>query len=273
MIYILLSTYNGEKYLEDQLLSLDKQINVDFKIIVRDDGSRDGTHSILNRWEKNHKLKWYKGDNKGVRDSFMELLSIAPPDGYYAFCDQDDYWFPYKLSLTLNKMLITEKNNVNAPIIVHTDMIVVDQNLEIINNSFWHYSKLRPDILNTFNYLCVCNGLNGCTMLLNEKARQLICNTNIKQEIIIHDYLCSLIVAANGGIIEYINEPTMYYRQHSINVVGAKHFSFFKTFVDRVCHLRTTIYKNIAFYKILQKIRKVSLFQFLYRKTVYFIIR
>ena len=92
-ILILMSTYNGEKYLSEQLNSLLLQENVNIKILIRDDGSTDNTHKILNFYSSNYpNISWYTGENKGPALSFMDLLFNAPESDYYAFCDQDDVW-------------------------------------------------------------------------------------------------------------------------------------------------------------------------------------
>ena len=173
-IIVLLSTYNGERYLPQQLESLHAQAGVDVEILVRDDGSRDGTTAILDEWAEDGRLSWYTSGNLGPGKSFIHLLKTAVPGHYYAFCDQDDIWLPRKLSLTMEKMRAVEKENPGKPVIVHTDMNVVDENLDIIHDSFWRSSGLRPDILRTFPYLCTCNSVNGCTIVMNSIARELI---------------------------------------------------------------------------------------------------
>lgn len=104
MVCVLLSTYNGEKYLEEQLNSLIKQEDVELRILVRDDGSKDRTHEILDKWQKRGHINWYEGKNKGAAQSFMDLIYNAPEADYYAFCDQDDVWLPEKLKVAIDKI-------------------------------------------------------------------------------------------------------------------------------------------------------------------------
>ena len=104
---ILLSTFNGEKYLEEQLDSLKSQTFKDVFVLARDDGSSDSTKEILLRNES-ETFKWYSGENVGAARSFMLLNNDAPEADYYAYCDQDDYWFPEKLEAAVN---ILEKSN------------------------------------------------------------------------------------------------------------------------------------------------------------------
>lgn len=272
MVCILLSTYNGEKYLEEQLQSLIAQEGVDIHILVRDDGSIDNTTTILDHWQERKLLTWYTGENLRPEKSFMHLLFNAPQTDYYAFCDQDDVWLPQKLQKTLQKMKEVEERYPDRPVIVHTDMYIVDGHLNKIHPSFWKYSRLRPDILNTYFYLAICNGTNGCTMLLNNKAREVIREHYFIQNLLLHDVLCSLIVSAHGGVIEYVNEPTMLYRQHEANVVGAKLIST-SAFSQKLLALNKIISENKERLCILNQIKKINGFSYWYYKLKYLLIR
>jgi glycosyltransferase involved in cell wall biosynthesis len=272
-VIVLLSTYNGEKYLQEQLQSLTKQEGVNCEILVRDDGSKDNTTAILDEWQKRGLLKWYSSTNLGCCKSFMDLLKTAEEGVYYAFCDQDDVWLPGKLRLTMEKMTRTEETHPEKPVIIHSDMNVVDENLNIIHESFWKSSGLRPDILKTFPYLCTCNSVNGCTILMNSAARNLILEKYVEQKTIIHDVISALTVAYHGGIIDYITEPTVLYRQHSNNVVGAMHYNKWEAIKERFSNLGRVFRKNIDTYKGANKIGKISIFSYLYHKIKYLTIR
>lgn len=271
-VTVLLSTYNGEKFLEEQLQSLIQQKNVKVRILVRDDGSTDETISILERWKNEKLLDWYTGDNIGAGKSFIDLLFKVPQSDYYAFCDQDDVWLPDKLELSLLKMAQCESAHIDKPVIIHTDMKVVNKDLEVISDSFWKYSKLRPDILKTFEYLAVCNSVNGCTMLLNNIARGTVIQKYFIQSLVLHDVLVSLIVAYNNGIIDYVEIPTMLYRQHGTNVVGARERGTL-FWVRKFLLLKDTIKSNIYRFRMLNTIGKISVTTFIYYKIKYFFIR
>ena len=103
-VTILLSTYNGEKYLEEQLESITSQKGVSTKIIVRDDGSSDRTCDILDTWKEKSALTWYRGENIGPAQSFMDLLRNAGDACYYAFSDQDDFWLSDKMQTAVSKL-------------------------------------------------------------------------------------------------------------------------------------------------------------------------
>lgn len=267
-VMILLSAYNGEKYIAEQIDSLVKQVGVEPIILVRDDGSSDNTVNILKDYEIRGLIKWYTGDNLRPLKSFMDLLARAKDCDYYAFCDQDDVWLPEKLLKSVNKMESIESQNPNCPVLVHTDMYIVNENLEITNQSFWKYSGIRPDYLSTFEYLSVFNGVNGCTILLNNEARTIILQKMFHQECVIHDVLCTLLVAGNNGIIGYVSEPTMLYRQHSSNVVGAKKFGF-RYLIKKVLLIPHAIKKNYLHFKMVNHIKRYSAISYLYHKINY----
>ncbi len=271
-ILVLLSTYNGEDYIKEQLESVLNQKGVDLDILVRDDGSTDGTIQILEEYHKEAKLQWYSSDNIGAGKSFFNLLLESPVYKYYAFCDQDDVWYPEKLLLSMAKMTENEKKYADRPIIIHTDMNVVDENLTILHPSFWQMSRFRPEILNTFTMLAACNGINGCTMLMNNNAKSLVCNKYFEQDIVIHDVFCSLVVSYNNGIIDYVSEPTMAYRQHSSNVVGAQTYSPRK-YLKKIKSLKNTVQDNILFFKLLNQIGHISPFNYIFNKFKYLLIR
>ena len=272
-VTVLLSTYNGEKYLIEQLTSLREQQNVEVDILVRDDGSRDATISILDEWQEKGLLSWYATENLGPGKSFIHLLRTAKPGGYYAFCDQDDVWLPNKLCITMEKMTALEQSAPGKPIIVHTDMNVVDENLNVIHDSFWCSSGLRPDVLRTFPYLCTCNSVNGCTIVMNSAARELILEKYVEHDVIIHDVISALTVSYYGGIIDYVNAPTVLYRQHSSNVVGAMAYSKGRALKNRLKNIGNVVSNNIKLFKDVNKIGKISFFTYLYHKMKYLLIR
>ena len=268
-IIVLLSSYNGEKYLAEQLESLVSQENVELELLVRDDGSKDSTLAVLDEWQSKGKLTWYTSGNLGPGKSFIHLLQTAVPGNYYAYCDQDDVWLPNKLSVTMEKMRNVELANPGKPVIVHTDMNVVDENLNVIHESFWRSSGLRPDILRTFPYLCTCNSVNGCTIVMNSAARELILEKYVEHDIIIHDVISALTVAYYGGIIDYVDVPTVLYRQHSSNVVGAMAYSKGKAIKERLSNIGKVVSNNVRLFKDVNKIGRITVFSYLYHKIKY----
>ena len=272
-VTVLLSTYNGEKYLTEQLESLIAQQGVEVELLVRDDCSQDTTTAILDAWQNKGLLSWYKTANLGPGKSFMELLQTAKAGSYYAFCDQDDVWMPEKLRVTMDKMKEVELANPGKPVIIHTDMHVVDEDLNIVHDSFWRSSGLRPDILRTFPFLCICNSVNGCTIVMNDTARKLILEKYVEHDVIIHDVISALTVAYHDGVIDYVNAPTVLYRQHSSNVVGAISYSKWSAIKNRFSNIGSVIRKNIRLFKDVNTIGRIGVCSYLYHKVKYMLIR
>ena len=125
-VLVILSTYNGEKYLREQIESVLKQENVKISILVRDDGSTDNTCNILEEYEKKGLLRWYTGKNLKPAKSFIDLIFHATNDfDYYAFCDQDDFWYFKKIYSAIEQM---ENNNdsIDIPKVCYCNLEVVD---------------------------------------------------------------------------------------------------------------------------------------------------
>jgi GT2 family glycosyltransferase len=141
---------------------------------------------------------------------------------YFMFCDQDDVWDSNKIEKTLAKMHDIEKSLPDSPILVNTDLKVVDEELKVLDNSMWNYQHTNPQ-LNSFNRLLIQNTITGCTMMINKKLAQI--SLQIPDEALMHDWWIAL-VASKFGRIEYIHDSTIQYRQHSGNNVGAKRFSY-----------------------------------------------
>lgn len=221
MIGILLCTYNGEKYLSQQIDSLLNQTFQDFIIYIHDDGSTDQTNKIIQQYKNAYTNKIIiLEDNKkgrGAKDSFMWLLNEVSAD-YYMFCDQDDIWLKTKIEDTYRRMQEVEKQYKNKPIVIHTDLTLVDKNLNTIYPSFWKYANMHVDISKKFKYLCLGNIVTGCTMLFNNMAKSISLNQTNKY-VPLHDYWIALVTAQNG-IVENLKKQTILYRQHEYNVIG-----------------------------------------------------
>jgi hypothetical protein len=200
--------------------------------------------------------------------SFMWMLESVKAD-YYMFCDHDDYWLSNKVSLSLEKMLFTESTFPSRPVIVHTDLKVVDSDLQDICSSFWGLSNIRPDLLLDFNYLSVYNGLTGCTMMINARARMVSLPMNISGTM--HDAWIGLKVIDSGGIIDYISTATILYRQHDKNVVGVKEVGTVSYFFNKIVRLKETLRFNSERLKMVQNIRSFSIFQYIFYKFLYYL--
>jgi len=246
LVLIVMSTYNGENYLKDQLDSLFSQTYKNFKIVVRDDGSSDNTLKILETYDGNMEIL---GSQKNiyVKKSFSTLLKYAlknNDNNYFMFCDQDDIWEKDKIEKTLKQMKEMEKTYGDIPLLVHTDLQVVDEKLKALNESFWKYEKINPNC-NDLNRLLMQNTITGCTVMINRKLSELA--LPIPNECIMHDWWMGL-VASQFGKILFIDEGLIKYRQHDSNSIGAKGFSYKTIFLKAY----KNFYKNELYLKYLQ---------------------
>lgn len=227
---ILLSTYNGEKYIEALLDSIIKQ-NVDcYRLLVRDDGSRDNTVGIVEKWQQNHpeRIELLKDDfgNLGVTNSMLELIkkSSAP---YLIFCDQDDVWFPEKVRTLYQAIRYKEKGNSGKPVIIHCEAYTTDEDLNPLGNtkeySMQGYQSGRNKRQVSFGNLLLSNPVQGASMIFNRalvEELEPIRNIRVKPGLIYDSLLTS--VCSIRGNIYFLNRPLMYYRQHAKNVVGSR---------------------------------------------------
>jgi len=218
-VCVLLSTYNGEEFIEDQLLSLIKQTYKEFDIIIRDDGSQDNTIKIIKKFicqNKYTNIYLLEENNIGIVKSFYKLLQITLEKNYeyFLFSDQDDIWKLNKIEKSLQETL---KFPQNVPLLVHSDMQIIDKNNNLIANSFFKYTKLDP-LKKTLNYLLMQNNITGNTVMINKQLAHLI---RYNKNIIMHDWWLALVASSFGNII-FINEPLVKYRKHNNNVIGPK---------------------------------------------------
>lgn len=223
-IDILMAVYNNADYIADQLQSLMEQTYPHFHLIVRDDCSSDRSIEIIEEFQTCYpgKITLIKGkENLGARGNFAALMHKVKAD-YMMFCDADDVWLPNKIEESLELMQKNEAiHGKKTPLLIHSDLKVVNKELRILNPSFWNYSKLNPNLAKHLNRLLPQNVITGCTMLINKSLLQLA--MPIPQETIMHDWWIGL-VAATFGQIDYLRKPTMLYRQHGKNDVGAKNW-------------------------------------------------
>ena len=225
MIDIIIATYNGAQFLPSQLDSIIAQKYTDWRILLRDDGSSDATIEILKDYSERLQGKLVILNNEqrniGIIENFSYLLASTTAP-YVMLCDQDDIWNPDKIGLTLQTMKKTELISPdNIPILVHTDLHVVDEQLNTLDKSFWHYQNINP-YLGSYNKLLIQNTVTGCTVMINRALLNLA--LPVPTQVIMHDWWLALI-ASTFGKITIVNQPTVLYRQHSNNNTGAKEWS------------------------------------------------
>lgn len=232
-VTVLLSTYHGERFLDEQLKSLLNQSYPEIMILVRDDGSTDDSPKILAdyslRYPERFKLVRDEPANLGASASFAWLTDYALRHKqdlgmdrlYLMYCDQDDIWYEDKVTRQMNAMLATEDevgNDESVPILVHSDLHVVAEDGQSIAESLARYQGLEIE-RNSFANMMISNLVTGCTALINEAlARKAL---PIPKSAIMHDWWLALNAAAFGRVV-FLDTPLVHYRQHGANTIGAK---------------------------------------------------
>ena len=220
-IAVLLATYNGGKYIWEQLESLFQQSCKQFHLYVRDDGSSDDTMKIVEQFHGMfpERVTILKDSQKhrGAAKSFMYLLENVDSE-YYMFCDQDDIWLPEKIEKTFARMK-DETAAKNVPVLVATDLKVVDEQLSPIKDSF--NEDLKIDVFRKHpELICVRHVVTGCTMMFNRAAK--LAALPMSPRATMHDEWVALCVHFKGGVISILDDSTILYRQHTSNTLGAE---------------------------------------------------
>ena len=213
---ILLATYNGEKYLKEQIDSILNQTYKNIQIIISDDCSKDGTREILKEYEKNDKIKvFYQEENLGYVKNF-EFLLRQVESNIYMLSDQDDVWKEEKVEKTVEKL---NKENLD---LVFGDLEVVDENLNTVCKSYNKYMHLDTKIrkcINSYKLQYMYNCMTGCTMASKKEWIDKLLPFPANSKYMIHDYWMGLIISLNGKV-GYLDIPYILYRQHGNNQVG-----------------------------------------------------
>ncbi|HGA4157883.1 TPA: glycosyltransferase family 2 protein [Streptococcus agalactiae] len=215
-VNILMATYNGEKFLAQQIESIQKQTFKEWNLLIRDDGSSDKTCDIIRNFTaKDSRIRFINENehhNLGVIKSFFTLVNYEVAD-FYFFSDQDDVWLPEKLSVSLEA---AKHKASDVPLLVYTDLKVVNQELNILQDSMIraqsHHANttILPELTE--------NTVTGGTMMINHALAEKWFTPN---DILMHDWFLALLAASLGEII-YLDLPTQLYRQHDNNVLGAR---------------------------------------------------
>lgn len=215
-VAILLCTYNGAEFLKEQLDSIVEQTHSDWIIYASDDGSSDDTLNILESYQSKlgeHKLKILPGPRKGFAKNFMSLVKrMDVKADYFAFSDQDDIWFKDKLARSIAMLNSVETA---APALYCSRTRLINSQKKLIGYSprFSRPPSFRNSLVQSIA------GAN--TMLINNAARRLLSETDEDAPIVTHDWLAYFLIAGSGGTVVYDPKPTLDYRQHSGNLIGA----------------------------------------------------
>ncbi len=258
-IAILMATYNGEKYLAEQIDSILSQTYQNFILYIRDDGSKDNTNKIINDYIKDHPGKIVRVECSkkldGPAGNFMALLEHVyklEKHDLFMFSDQDDVWKKDKIEKTLNRYL--EEKDKSTPILVYTDLEVVDAELRQVAPSLMKYFSFNPND-NSFNRFLVQNIAPGCTMLMNKTLVKLA-DFSI-ESIIMHDSYFTMLASCFGKII-YLDMPTIQYRRHGRNVTEDKNIH---SLLAKANKLRKNVVSNGIKEGLLVEIKNVQIFK------------
>ena len=209
---ILMATYNGEKYLQEQIDSiLDQKTDIPFDLIVRDDGSKDSTLQILEAYREKGLLTYYTGGNLGAAKGFIQMLKDNPGYDFYAFSDQDDVWNPGKLDKGLRAV-----KDISGPALYGTNAELVDAQMQSFGRNV---HRVMP-AYNLVSFLCLASCAQGCTSVFNSALAQVIQQHDMPEVFIMHDTLVTCLCALMGGTVIYDHEPSIKYRMHGNNVFG-----------------------------------------------------
>lgn len=226
LIDILMATYNGQRFVGEQIESIQGQTCADWRLLVSDDCSTDKTLDVVRRYaaaDGRIQVVSQGVRHGGAKANFFSLMdkSTAP---YVMFCDQDDVWLPRKVEKTFEAMRKIEGSaSADVPLLVFTDMKVVDGDLNVIAESFDRFSSIDPS-RNAFPHVVAQPIASGCTMMVNAAARDLALKAPDTSDVILHDQWLTLLASAFGRIA-YVDEPTSLYRQHGSNEIGALKYS------------------------------------------------
>lgn len=220
---IVMAAYNGSRFIDEQIESIRAQSYPDWMLYVRDDGSCDDTvQKILQIERADNRIRLVRDNlgNQGATGNFSALMKIAFEENadYLFFADQDDVWHPEKLAVMLDTFRQLElKQGAETPLLVHSDLLLVDEELQPMADSFVTYSGLSPATSGLGVLLCE-NQVTGCACAINRSLLELA--TPIPREALMHDWWLALL-ASSVGKIGFISRPLVRYRQHAGNVLGA----------------------------------------------------
>lgn len=208
-----MATYNGEKYLEEQLESIFRQKFVEVVVLVRDDGSKDKTNIILDSYKLKGKLQWYTGQHMNVAKGYFDLMKASTKYDvdYIAFADQDDIWDEDKLIVAIQAL---ESFSTDCLQLYYCGQRLVDHNLNFLSN---HKLNSKRTLKTRF----VLSDFAGCTGVFNKKLRDCVVQYE-PSYMLMHDTWILKVCLALGGKVIVDSEPHMNYRQHGSNTIGLR---------------------------------------------------
>jgi glycosyltransferase involved in cell wall biosynthesis len=272
LIDIILAVYNGENYLKQQIESIFAQTYTDWELIIHDDGSTDNSIGLIKQFVSD-KIKFIQDDiiYHNSTSNFINTTVKYARHGYICFADQDDIWEKDKLAIELKKMKELElEYGENIPICIGSDLCLINNENTMIYKSFYNFAKInnKPE----YNDLTLENSFTGCTMMFNKAVipyLDKVVKLNELKSVVQHDWLIALICASDG-IVNKLNIPTVRYRQHAHNTIGAKKYTGFFFFhpnevkkkMVRMKELQVLIHRQlILILKIINNENKIRISQ------------
>lgn len=267
MVAILLATYNGAHYLNEQIDSIIAQTFTEWNLYIHDDGSNDETLQIIKHYVIKYSQRIFfiedSQTHRGAAQSFFYLLNKVTAE-FYMFCDQDDVWFPNKIEESMRVMQHLSVRHANTSLLVCSDLNVVDSNLQLISSSMWSYCGIRTYV--TQNHIKYSPIVTGCTMLINQKTKEEVAPYIALPYL--HDIIISLVVSKNGHI-EFINKPLILYRQHQSNVLGAHKST--SSLLNKIKNINSIMSDLMSYFAVSHVITHVSLLDYILKHIQVFI--
>lgn len=220
-VHIACSVHNNDPYLGEFIASVQQQTHRDWVLWLRDDGSTDGSAEIIARAAaKDGRVQLIPDGlvSLGITQAFAWVLDRIPDEAArIMFADADDVWLPEKIALLLRAMDAAERL-ADGPILVHSDLVVVDRTLRTIDGSFWHYAGIDRRA-SSLRDVVVRNPVTGAATMMNAALRGRM--SPIPREAALHDWWAACVASVTGRILA-VDTPTVLYRQHGRNALGAR---------------------------------------------------
>jgi glycosyltransferase involved in cell wall biosynthesis len=256
---VAMCTYNGARYLSAQLESIARQTRLPDELIICDDHSTDATPELLEQFEKTAPFQvrlFHNPTRLGVVANFSKAITLTT-GRYIALSDQDDIWLPQRLERSLLAIRTAEEcYGPHTPVLVHTDLSVLGEGGDIISPSFMRFQHLQHVTTDPLRILLTQNFVTGCTILMNAPLK--LSATPIPTSVLIHDWWLALIASCIGKIV-FLNEQSVFYRQHNSNTIGAIRYDLvsirfiLQKWRERPNHLKLMLDQNRALIEHLQQ--------------------
>lgn len=256
LVSVAMATYNGEKYLREQLDSIYMQTHDNIEVVVCDDCSRDGTVEILKEYSEKYGLKYFENEkNFGFVKNFERAISLCSGE-YIALADQDDVWNSNKIEVLLS--------NIGSNLLIHSDCHIIDDKNELI----LPYWKGKMDSHKSYEYFLFSNVVTGCTVLFSKALSEMA--LPFPEGLAYHDWYLA-ILAAKEKRIKYIDMCLTRYRQHSSQDTGLRRSSRFRLLKDKIRRLKgEKISRIVDSEKQLKNLKAISKIEKFYKNNKIF---